>query len=70
MASDEIVIIFETIEEFMEMLGIVIFVHALLDYASSHLKQVSFHIGNQQAANSTATHFDGSSPELPVKSAA
>ena len=55
-ASDEFVIIFETIEEFMEMLGIVVFIYALLDYASSHLKPVSFHIGNQQAAALLATH--------------
>jgi len=55
MASDAIVIMFETIEEFMEMLGIVVFIYALLDYASSHLKPVSFHIGNQQAVDST-TH--------------
>jgi len=48
LATDEIVIIFETIEEFMEMLGVAIFVHTLLSYISSHLKQVSFHIGNQQ----------------------
>jgi len=48
MASDEIVIIFETIEEFLEMLGTAIFIYALLDYASSHLQKVSFHIGNQQ----------------------
>ncbi len=47
-ASDEVVIIFETIEEFMEMMGIALFIYALLDYASSHLRQMSFHIGNQQ----------------------
>ncbi len=58
MASDEIVIIFETIEEFMEMLGIVVFIHALLDYTSSHLKKISFHIGNQQPAGSLVTHSD------------
>ena len=52
MASDEIVIIFETIEEFMEMLGIVIFVYALLDYMCLHLKQVSFHIGPLEIWNS------------------
>jgi len=52
MASDAIVIMFETVEEFMEMLGIVVFIYALLDYASSHFKPVSFHIENQQAADS------------------
>jgi len=51
MASDEIVIIFETIEEFMEMVGIALFIYALLDYMSSHLQQVSFHIGNHKAVS-------------------
>ena len=55
-ASDEMVIIIETIEEFMEMLGIVICVYTLLDYISSHLKEVSFHVGNQQPADSLTTH--------------
>ena len=47
-ASDEMLISIKTIGEFFEMLGIVIFIYALLDYMSSHFKQVSFQIVNQQ----------------------
>ncbi len=46
-ASDGFVIIFETIEESMEMLGIVLFIRALLDYMNSHLETISFSIGNK-----------------------
>ncbi len=45
--SDGFVIIFETIEEFMEMSGIVIFIHALLDYMNSQLETISFNIVNK-----------------------
>ncbi len=48
-ASDWFVIIFETTEEFMEMLGIVIFIHALLDYISSNLGIISFSIDSKQS---------------------
>ncbi len=42
--SDDFVIIFETIEEFMEMSGIVIFIYSLLDYLNSDVEIISFRI--------------------------
>ena len=44
--SDDFVIIFETIEEFMEMTGTVIFIYSLLDYLNSHYEIISFRIKN------------------------
>jgi hypothetical protein len=36
-----------TVEEFLEMVGIVVFVYALLDYMQSSDARVSFYIGDQ-----------------------
>ena len=36
-----------TVEEFLEMAGVVVFIFALLSYMSSHLKDVQIHVGNK-----------------------
>ena len=36
-----------TVEEFLEMAGVVVFIFALLSYMSSHLKDVKVHVGDK-----------------------
>ena len=49
-ASDRHVIAFETVEEFMEMAGIVVFVHALLDYIGSEIRHLHVAVTNSPGA--------------------
>ena len=52
--TDNMLLINRTLGEFMEMLGIVIFIYALLDYLGTQFKTISFHIGNQNSEKTQA----------------
>jgi hypothetical protein len=46
-ASDGMITIIVTVEEFLEMVGVVVFVYALLDYMQSSDARVRFYVGDQ-----------------------